>query len=169
VRFVARPSKDSPTVFNRLGVSQLSGKCDAALKEIENGKAQEPAIRQIEIERHHKFIRLLNRLDIDENNAGMPLPKAFTKPGLSVYAVGEDFNPIDVKELIRQNPEFVAAVEIPAQIFFEQEELKTLTIMHDPYKDPKENQHPNHVRIICTKGMTVAKLIHAACKLLDLN
>jgi hypothetical protein len=137
----------------------LPKRCQDAFNEINAGRSAEPQLDQCEITAKHELFRCLTEYDLDQVNHGRALPSAFEAHDMSVFVAGPDFPEFDIKTIVASKKEFVGAVKIPARTFLESSILKKLTMVHDPYKDGVGNQHPNHARIICKKGATVAKEI----------
>jgi len=142
-----------------VNLQELPNKCRNALKEIEDGKNNEPHFEQLDITPQHQFIRCITEHDLDNERQGFALSSAFQDHDMSVYVIGPGFSSLDIQTLVSSNQNWTTAVKIPAGIFFENAILTKLLIRHDPFTDPKGNRHDNHARVICTKGATVAKTI----------
>ncbi len=138
-------------------------RCLEAHKEIAAGREAEPDLQQVEITEQHTLYRCLLTGDLDPSDKSLTLPGAFERHDLSVYAIGQNLPALDPRTLVQLKPQYVGTAEIPASLFSDKNRFK-LDIVHDPYRDLNGYQHPNHVRIICTKGVTVCKDIMRAAK-----
>lgn len=134
----------------------LPKRCQNAYDEIAKGKQAEPELTQIPITKEHTLYRCLEQSDIDPANAELTLPGKYTKHDLSFYAVGPHLPHLEIDQIIAIKPEYIAAAELSVKFFYDHPSFN-LNVVHDPYRDPIGHQHPNHVRVICSKGMEVGK------------
>lgn len=129
--------------------SELPKRCQAALDEIESGKKKRPDLRQIEISKHHRLHRMVTAHDVKDGKIGTA---AFEPQDLSVYAEGAGLEELSLDELESKNPAFIGSVSFDSSVLLNNLEKFKLYVVHDPFPDPNDSQHPNHVRIICRKN-----------------
>jgi hypothetical protein len=135
-------------------MSPLPSKCQKAIDEIEAGMENEKDVVAVELTSEHSLFRLLEARDFDQKNLLKPV--AFDKQDLSLYATGPDLPEFNIETLL--DDRFINAAKISAAVILksETEKMKALLLKHDPFTDPKENQHDNHARLICTKDQQVS-------------
>ncbi len=129
--------------------SNMPKRCKNAFQEIEEGKKSCSGLRQITILNSHRLHRMVTIRDMQDGVVGTT---AFAQQDLSVYVEGEGFPELDLESLESQKSEYIGSVSFDADILLSDLEKFKLFVVHDPYPDPNGNQHPNHVRIICTKN-----------------
>jgi|GEM_PF-6116892 len=139
--------------------SEIPAKCQRALDEVQAGQSQRPGRAQVSVTREHTLYRCLVDTDVDINS-DTPVPTAFEQQDMSVFARGPGLPELNFQSIMSEKHTRIA--EIPAAIFLDNPLLQELLVVHDPYPDPEGNEHPNHVRIICRKGMMVCRAIASA-------
>ncbi len=141
-------------------LDSLPAKCRRALEEVETLKASQTEIQQLaEVSQDSIFYRLFTEHDLTD--AGNIATTLFQQQDLSVYASHSSLPALDPTEL-KLNPAVIGFVAIRANVFWSNEQLKALRIVHDPFKDPNGYIHPNHVRIVCGKNVKAAQAILSA-------
>jgi hypothetical protein len=134
--------------MNQIDIANLPNQCRTAFDEIEAGKKQSPNEVQIEIGENHKLHRLITAYDYKN---GVIASTIFEKKDLSVFAEGDGLPEIALDRLLNERDYYIGYVSFEAKTILDFEKFK-LFVIHDPFPDPNGAQHPNHVRIICTKN-----------------